>query len=1012
MSTDYRYAVRNVAQKEIYDSYMGILRISPNYDANGKMIDDPTNFLNTIGYDKIQLSSSNGDPLPAHFIPYAFTTPNVYFNEKGNITRETKDIINICTDTTLSNVATGNIFVCNEFIARSSLHLLDSDNKKKSKIAIAYGCQNTDDNQKADCKGILLYPIESPNDSTYFNNKNKLELFNSDNSKPRTQQVEESLLEKSQFWYNTTINSSVHYTDDKNINPTGANETIESHRVKVNNQYINHFNNNNEEIPVLYTRDYVLGHYEGHSQRTNDSNRNAMKSHYLPTDSQIYEAEETDNVTKLSWIRFDNLIWECLDEVLAGKIRHKNGRYNDLGTYIGEKGNSIVEELFGMDSEEVKMYSNLYPSENPKQFLDYTAPLVGNGVQEGMIMYHTMPFHRYWFHRCRQVLFNMEEFKEQYKSTYPELSQLSAATWEDMNLTEKQELQEFYNNDLLTPCCKASITPHHSLVKDFLLCNGQDVNLTNFPNISLNNGNLLKDSDKEGSILDLVKGKQATPNPDKCFYENTDWKKSSTHYALKASSTGDNGCIKLPNLFNFHEKYPRFIRGLNWTADTKNIQDFSESNKDEFIDKSLNNNTNRMAYIDNDSINTRKNVWGEYGKCIVKNFTSVDKPYYFSFDYLTPKNSHRHLLFAKKKSSTEETNEYTTLVTFKYQHTGLGTVPDGVNIMPILNSCYCDIPNGNVTKTKKVTYNLTTSASWTEWYDYNFNNTQIYKHFQPIHTAGMYYFNKNFTNLAKTVNENNDYIKGKKDDKTVYWLNDKEWKIENKWHYYDATGKKHMMNVAKISTTSKDIYDGNHIDFDTMDQYRFERNKRKQLIIKLNESEGISPISVYGGPRFFQTKQKQTWERKRTSLGKKRWDKEHGDLYKMNVAGYNFNGNSFQYGDSSFAVDNAKYDNDGNFIKETGKKYYHWRTLTSLQYWNCEKLGVGNIENIDKEKYLKKDTIPTTASDYYDYHNVTDIWRETSKQKSEELTYGSTTVKVDTSAPYPSFLNLIPLIRL
>lgn len=49
MSTNYRYTIRNVAQREIYDSYMGILRISPNLDKNGKMVDDPTNFLNTLG---------------------------------------------------------------------------------------------------------------------------------------------------------------------------------------------------------------------------------------------------------------------------------------------------------------------------------------------------------------------------------------------------------------------------------------------------------------------------------------------------------------------------------------------------------------------------------------------------------------------------------------------------------------------------------------------------------------------------------------------------------------------------------------------------------------------------------------------------------------------------------------------------------------------------------------------------------------------------------------------------
>lgn len=100
-------------------------------------------------------------------------------------------------------------------------------------------------------------------------------------------------------------------------------------------------------MPVLYTRDYVLGHYEGHSQRTNDSNRNALKTHYLPSDSQIYNSNESDNVTKLSWIRFDNLIWDCLDEVLAGKIRHTNGRYTELGTYIDKKGNSIFDKLFG-----------------------------------------------------------------------------------------------------------------------------------------------------------------------------------------------------------------------------------------------------------------------------------------------------------------------------------------------------------------------------------------------------------------------------------------------------------------------------------------------------------------------------------------------------------------------------------------------------------------------------------------------------------------------------------------
>lgn len=505
MSTDYRYTVRNVAQKEIYDSYMGILRISPNLDSNGKIVDDPTNFLNTIGCQEIQLSSSNGDPLPIHFIPYSFSTSDIYFNIDGNSIRETKDIINVCTDTTITNYASGNTYVCNEFIARSSLHLINHENKKKSKIAIAYGCSNTDDNEKADCEGVLLYPIESPNDSGYFNNKNGLNLFDENNPKPRTEQVEESLIQKSQQWYNTSVNNDIFYIEDENINPSGSNKTVQSHRVKVNNQFINQYNINNEEIPVLYTRDYVLGHYEGHSQQTNKDKRNTLKSHFLPADSQIYEAEETDNVTKLSWIRFDNLVWDCIDEVLSGKLRHVNGRYDNLGTGLDEEGNSIFDKLFGSKEEEdISQCTNLYNNESKSQFLDYTSPLVGKGVQEGMIMYHAMPFHRYWFHRCRQVIFNMNEFKKQYILTYGN----NPSAWKDMNTDEYTTLSLYKDNGLITPCCKASITPHHSLVKDFLLCNGQGVNLTNFPNISLNNNNLLNDKDSKP----LIKGKQATPS--------------------------------------------------------------------------------------------------------------------------------------------------------------------------------------------------------------------------------------------------------------------------------------------------------------------------------------------------------------------------------------------------------------------------------------------------------------------------------------------------------------------
>ena len=492
----------------------------------------------------------------------------------------------------MKNGATGNTYVSKEFIARSSLHLIDSDEttKKYSKIAIAYGCTKTDtnDDQKAESKGILLYPFESPNDSTYFNNKNGLGLFNENDTRPRTEQVEEALLNKTLQWYNTTTNDLTYISSDANVNTTGVDESVQSHRVKANNQYINQFNNDNEEVPVLYTRDYVLGHYEGHARKTGDDIKGKMKKEFLPSGSQVYEASESEGITKLSWIRFDNLVWDCLDEVLAGKLRHVSGRYDDLGTGISNKGNSIHDKLFhtAMD-DDFSECTNLYKSESSSQFLDYTAPLVGKGVQEGMIMYHAMPFHRYWFHRCRQVLFNISEFQKQYELAY----NVANADWEDMIAAERNYLMECYNNKLdrlITPTCKASITPHHSLVKDFLLCNGKEVNLTNFPNISLKNNNLLKDTKfsisddgiEPDDPEDLVQGKYATPvYGGKKFNQKTNWDASSTYHALYQSSNL-NSCIKLPNLFNFQEKYPRFIRGLNWEANTDEIQDFNITESD------------------------------------------------------------------------------------------------------------------------------------------------------------------------------------------------------------------------------------------------------------------------------------------------------------------------------------------------------------------------------------------------------------------------------------------------
>lgn len=251
----------------------------------------------------------------------------------------------------------------------------------------------------------------------------------------------------------------------------------------------------------------------------------------------------------------------------------------------------------------------------------------------------------------------MEEFKKQYEETHDEAGQ----SWKDMDVNERDELNAFYGAGAITPCCKASITPHHSLVKDFLLCNGKEVTLKNFPNISLNNGNLLKDTDKNGNTIDLIKGKQSTPKKDYTFPqkqktpEKNDWAANTTYYALQASSPSSDGkYIKLPNLFNFNEKYPRFIRGLNWfTSFNDNVQNFSaKTNPDSNL---VVENGYYMAYTNN-TINNQTNIWGQNGKSIVKNLNDVSKPYYFSFDYLTRKEQHKHRLFAQAAGTRDAYN--------------------------------------------------------------------------------------------------------------------------------------------------------------------------------------------------------------------------------------------------------------------------------------------------------------------------------------------------------------------
>jgi hypothetical protein len=126
-------------------------------------------------------------------------------------------------------------------------------------------------------------------------------LWDRTNTKPRHEQVKENLHKQPSTWYEQNFPFD---TIDGEIQETSK------HRVKVNDRFINTYNNKGEQIPVLHTRDYVLGHYDGHSWKNADSSEAFdFQDVWTGTASKLKEISDYDDITKLSWIRFDDLVW-------------------------------------------------------------------------------------------------------------------------------------------------------------------------------------------------------------------------------------------------------------------------------------------------------------------------------------------------------------------------------------------------------------------------------------------------------------------------------------------------------------------------------------------------------------------------------------------------------------------------------------------------------------------------------------------------------------------------------
>lgn len=866
---NYKYDVRDVAQKQVYDSYMGILRISPN---NGE--DDPTSLLETKG-EKIKLSDSNGHELPITFSSESFTDGWIYVKTK----------------------ATDNVYVSKSFTSRSTLLLTDDTSSTTSRIIIFKGLSDKTTD------GILMYPNKRPSsdDSDYFNLDNKHKFWKEENKKwvtdeKRYKQVEKKLLEQKLSWYNGYKDVE---TKEKNVK--------DSEKVKIGGTYLTQTNNFGEEVPILYTHDYILG-------TSDKGTTNTFSTSDLDENTHVNNLN--GNCTQLSWERIDKIIWDNLDKYLDYR--------DDMVDRFSDTSILSNTPTYQADSKTLSTNSTGWRA---------NAPLLARGVQDGLIMYHAMPFNRYWFHRCRQVLSNME---------------ISGSAWADIHSDEKNELNTAKSKKLITAASKATLTSHHSLVKDYLLCNGKEINVTNFPNINLKNDKFFNISQK---------GAYAEQSSNK--YKVRTQELGTTHYAVFNSLFK-----KLPDLFNFENLSPRFIRGLNFSFNKGSsyiisgevkFGDGTQNRVDTLADSS---STYMMGYCGTTELTQNTDVFGKTSKFFPKEITEVSRLYNSSYDYLDRKWKHYHLLFSVDSSDRKGTNELIIAKSEyhnngKYGREGLDPNPK-TRFRPdwesIINGVNKEIEEENQKNYFNVLVKNVDSEGKlpNEWIQYCLYNEDgilkktHYLNFQPIPTVGLF-FNSAVDNKCDTYDFENYY-------------------------YYDAEGEKHSIgNLNDISA-----------------------KKLNQLKIKMNEAEGIWPISV-AGKASFSMRHKHTWVRKR----RHGTDQEYGDLLKNDVGKYYFHGTQVD-------TDNGTYSPAAGYL---------WRTMTSLPLTNCEKLGCGDLtdydENVDKEEILPDDP------DYYRYNNVTDQLRKTLTHKKDNNYPGtSTEIKTTDNSPYPSHINLLPLIKL
>lgn len=552
--------IRNVSAEQVYDSYMGILRISPNF-LDGEKIDDATLLLgNPKNGDentdrKIVLSDSDGNRLGVDFIPRVRTTDVV----GKNGVKSTANVINM-------TMNADNVFASKSYNVRATLIVND---KNKSATDRVMPIQVIRKHTLEDTYDIVTYPIESPHDADYFNVGNKLGLIDYKNSsKPPYEQLEEALFNKPKSWYDDNIQG-------KDV-------------VKIDGKAIYTNNKDFEQVPILYTRDYLLGSCSGHTAKVTEE----IRSKFF--EAEIGPAKLRDQYSfysRLDFVQIDKVIWDYLKECLTGESRHSQGRYDAMG--IGQN-EEIRTELFG----------NRFDREADKK-----APILGGGVAPGTIAYHAMPFHRYAFHSLRQELRNRT----------------------DEGITISGSLGTYSKAGKITPIPKKQPGFINELTKEYILCDGKEITYSNYPTMNTENPVIFKVDDK--GIVQRTNGKPI---------ENTTYNTAGTvYYAIKQSYSDKNGNkgtkIKTPHLLSVDQTAMRFVRGLNWVEkEDQGVKTAIVHSRDEL---SYQPNT-RMIEIVEDS------DWGT----TQKNITNSGN-YRTNVDFKLRKTKHCHYLFYESTDS-------------------------------------------------------------------------------------------------------------------------------------------------------------------------------------------------------------------------------------------------------------------------------------------------------------------------------------------------------------------------